>query len=114
MEDVTSQPTPDMETAAIPQPMLPQQGSLPYNQPSMSVPQMGPSPSDIENHAAAVHHSRLASALNAVGDILGGNQTLRMIKNADGSVDLQQVDSTPGEKWGRIAKAALSGAATGF
>jgi hypothetical protein len=64
--------------------------------------------------AAAVHHSRLADALNAVGNILGGNKTLRLMKNPDGSVDVKQVDSTPGEKWGRVAQAALSGAAKGF
>lgn len=80
-----------------------------------SAGQGGPSlASQIENHAAAVHHSRLAGLLDAVGGILGGNQTLRMVKNPDGSVDLQQVDSTRGEKWGRVAQAALRGAATGF
>jgi hypothetical protein len=70
--------------------------------------------SDPELHAAAVHHSRLANALNAVADILGGNKTLNLVRNPDGSVDVTQKDATTGEKWGRIAQAALSGAAKGF
>lgn len=70
--------------------------------------------SDHELNAAAVHHSRLANALNSVADILGGNKTLKLMKNPDGSVSLTQEDATPGEKWGRIAQAALSGAAKGF
>jgi hypothetical protein len=64
--------------------------------------------------AAAVHHSRIANAINAVGDILGGNKTLHLQQNPDGSVSVTQVDATPGQKWGRVAQAALAGAAKGF
>lgn len=64
--------------------------------------------------AAAVHHGRLADALNSVSKILGGGQNLRINRNADGSVDVQPVDTTPGQRWGRIAATALSGAAKGF
>ena len=69
---------------------------------------------DAANHALAVHHGRLASMLDAVGGILGGNKSLRMTRNADGSVDVKQVDASPGEKWGRVAQAALTGLANGF
>jgi hypothetical protein len=69
---------------------------------------------DAANHAVAVHNSRMAGLLNAVGGILGGNKSLRLVKNPDGSVDVQQVDATPGDRWGRVAEAALSGLANGF
>jgi hypothetical protein len=64
--------------------------------------------------ASAVHHGRIARALNAVGSILGGDTTYHITTNADGSVDAVPQQSTPGEKWGRVAKAALMGAAKGF
>jgi hypothetical protein len=79
--------------------------------PPQAPPPAGPDP---ELYAAAVHHSRLADSINSVADILGGSKTLRLTKNADGSVDAQQVDATPAQKWGRVAQAALSGAARGF
>jgi hypothetical protein len=98
-----------------PQYVSPQmQPGQPPQAPPQGPPPQGPSPSDIENYAAAVHHSRLANAINAATDFLGGSKSLRLVKNADGSVDVQEGPSTPGEKWGRIAKAALQGAATGF
>src|SRR5947209_5670274 len=120
--EVIAPPPAAAETIPIPQPMIPQQqmpsspvrAFTPPDTMNGGMQGFVPSPSDIENHAAAVHHSRLAGALNAVGDILGGNKTLRMVQNPDGSVDVKQVDSTSGEKWGRVAQAALSGAATGF
>ena len=89
---------------------IPQQQPPTYQPPT---PPISPA-SHIENYAAAVHHSRLSHALNTVADILGGPKTLRLQKNADGTVDMTQVDATPGEKWGRVAAAALQGAATGF
>jgi hypothetical protein len=64
--------------------------------------------------AAAVHHSRMADALNAVANHLGGSKTMHIVPNSDGSYDVHQMDATPGEKWGRIAAAALQGAAKGF
>lgn len=69
---------------------------------------------DAANHALAVHHGRLATMLDHVGGILGGNKSLRMTRNADGSVDVQQVDASPADKWGRVAQAALAGLANGF
>jgi hypothetical protein len=64
--------------------------------------------------ASAVHHGRLAQAMNAVGTLLGGDSSYHIVTNPDGSVDATPVPSTPGEKWGRVAKAALMGAAKGF
>jgi hypothetical protein len=72
-------------------------------------------PNMIEGQAASVHHGRLSGILNNVANILGGgSQTLRLRQNKDGSVDVEQVEGSPKEKWGRIAAAALSGAAAGF
>jgi hypothetical protein len=115
-------PGPNMTPPPDPNAMPP--GAMPGGPPQMypsapqqvqpQQPQQGPSPSDIENYAAAVHHSRLANALNAATDLLGGSKSLRLVRNPDGSVDVQEGQATPGEKWGRIAKAALQGAATGF
>ncbi len=73
-----------------------------------------PSPSDLMLQATAVHHSRLADALNAVGRFLGGGTTMHLVPHSDGSFTAEPVESTPGERWGRIAQAALQGAAKGF
>lgn len=72
------------------------------------------SPSQMMNEAAAVHHSRIADSLNTVGKFLGGDTSYHIVPNSDGSVSATPVESTPGERWGRIAKAALMGAAKGF
>jgi hypothetical protein len=102
-----------------PQPNPQMQGGAPQMPPDQQ-PQVTQAPGtngsgvDPELAAAAVHHSRLADILNHVGSILGGNTTLRMTKNADGSVSVAPDASTAGEKWGRVAAAALSGAAKGF
>jgi hypothetical protein len=115
---MASTPFSDPSTAAYMQ--QPQQPAMdPSQQPPVQQPQppqqqpLDPN-TDPVLQAAAVHHSRLASALSAVGDILGGNKSLKLMKNPDGSVSIQQTDATPGEKWGRVAQAALSGAAKGF
>jgi hypothetical protein len=84
-----------------------------YAQPGMSYAPQG-AHMDPELQAASVHHGRLATALNAVGNILGGARNYNLQTNPDGTVDIQPVESTPGQKWGRIAAAALQGAATGF
>ena len=71
-------------------------------------------PNTIEAAAAAVHHGRLARTLDAVGSLLGGDQTIHITKKPDGSVEVVHDPSTSGEKWGRIAQAALGGLAQGF
>jgi hypothetical protein len=98
--------TPDTMTAGVPQTGQP---TAPTVMPAGNVPL-----STLLNQAAAVHHGRTARALNAVGSILGGDTTYHIVTNPDGSVDATPQPSTPGEKWGRVAKAALMGAAKGF
>lgn len=82
-----------------------------------TVTQPGAMPTDpntIEATAAAVHHGRMAEALNAIGNLLGGDTTVHVTKHPDGSVDVTHDPSTGGEKWGRVAQAAVTGAAKGF
>ncbi len=69
---------------------------------------------DPELQAAAVHHSRMATALDAIGNLLGGDKTVHLTKHPDGSLEVTHDPSTGSEKWGRVAAAALSGAAKGF
>ena len=71
-------------------------------------------PSTMLNQAAAVHHGRIADTLNAVGKFLGGDTSYHITTNPDGSVSAVPMESTPGQRWGRIAQAALMGAAKGF
>lgn len=127
MPDLMTDPN---TTAGVPDdsPVIPSQPAPPDNitAPDMGqggVPQTGqPTSPDVSQmdpkmlalHAAAVHHGRVARAINAVGSILGGDTTYHITTNPDGSVDATPQASTPGEKWGRIAKAALMGAAKGF
>lgn len=85
--------------------------------PSQPVPQPGQppaTPAQQELQAAAVHHSRLASILSRVGSILGGDTTLTLTRDPDGNVSVTHNPSTGGEKWGRVAQAALGGLAAGF
>jgi hypothetical protein len=99
----------------MPPPMQPDDASTdPSQQPQAPQP-TGPDPSqDPELQAAAVHHVRIADALNKVADILGPRTAMRLVKNADGSVDATPMALSHGEKWGQIAAAALSGASKGF
>jgi hypothetical protein len=120
-------PPPDQMPYAMPPDQngaIPQQPVPAYNPPPQQ--QQPPDDQPIINmqpgahidpvlQAAAVHHARLASIASKLGDIMGGGSTtLRMIKNQDGSVSVAPEPATAGEKWGRVAAAALSGAAQGF
>lgn len=64
--------------------------------------------------AAATHQNWLSHIIDTVGTILGGDQTLTITKSPDGSIKVDHNPSTSGEKWGRIAAAALGGAAKGL
>ena len=103
--------TPDMGGGGVPQTPAP---TSPQVTPTAAATVLGGDPGAMMNRAAAVHHGRIAQALNAVGTLLGGDTTYHIVTNPDGSVDATPQPSTPGEKWGRIAKAALTGAAKGF
>ena len=71
-------------------------------------------PPDPEVAAGAAHQNWLAHILDTVGTILGGDKTIVATKHPDGSVSVEHNPSTTGEKWGRIAQAALGGAARGM
>jgi hypothetical protein len=76
--------------------------------------QTTPAYQDPEMVAGAHHQSWLAHVMDKVGSILGGDTTLHVTKKADGSVEVTHDPSTEGEKWGRVAAAALGGAAKGL
>jgi hypothetical protein len=69
---------------------------------------------DPEVAAGAVHQNWLSKILDTVGTILGGDKTIVATKHPDGTVTVEHNPSTTGEKWGRIAQAALGGAARGM
>jgi hypothetical protein len=98
-----------------PQPQPPQaaaNATLSGQQPQQAPQGAGTDP---ELQAAAVHHDRVAGALqDALKAFSGGGQALRLKKNDDGTVDVTPVDKTPGQMWGDVAKAALSGATKGW
>ena len=85
--------------------------SLPQQSADVQQAVPGNAASDPEMVAAAHHHQRIGNALLSA---LGGAQTMHVVEQPDGSFIAKQVDATPGEKWARIAKAALQGAAAGF
>jgi hypothetical protein len=59
------------------------------------------------------HESRWRNILDKVGAALGGGETVHLTKDADGNISEVHMPSTTSEKWGRVAKAALGGAALG-
>jgi hypothetical protein len=95
----------------------PQPPQMPPPQVSQAPPTPSGMPTDpntIEAVAAGVHHDRMAGALKAVTDLMGGSTTVHLTKHPDGSLDITHDPSTSGEKWQRIAAAALAGATKGF
>jgi hypothetical protein len=56
----------------------------------------------------------LGSVLDKVGNILGGDKTYSVKKDTDGNISVSEDPSTRGEKWGRVAAAALTGAGVGL
>jgi hypothetical protein len=80
----------------------------------MIQPQTTPAYQDPEMVMGAHHQSWLAHVMDTVGNILGGDTTLHVTKHPDGTVDVTHDPSTSGEKWGRVAAAALGGAARGL
>lgn len=81
------------------------------SQPGTEVPT---STGDPEIDAGSVHQNWLSRILDTVGTILGGDKTIVATKHPDGTVSVEHNPSTTGEKWGRIAQAALGGAARGM
>lgn len=60
------------------------------------------------------HMSWIGRTLDKVATALGGGETLKVTKLPDGTTTMEKVPSTEGEKWGRIAAAALVGAGAGL
>ncbi len=77
-------------------------------------PPTTPAHQDPEMVAGAHHQNFLARVMDKVGSILGGDTTLHVTKHPDGTVTVDHDPSTEGEKWGRVAAAALGGAAHGI
>ena len=77
-------------------------------------PTAAPTYQDPEISTASVHHNWLSRIIDTVGSILGGDQTIAITKSPDGTVRVDHNPSTSGEKWSRIASAALGGAARGM
>jgi len=93
------------------------QDQPPQQQPQQQPPQQyqtTPASQDPEVVAGAAHQSWLAHIMDTVSNILGGDTTLHVTKHPDGTVEVTHDPSTTGEKWGRIAQAALGGAAKGM
>ena len=104
-------PSGDQPTALPPTIAAPAAGSdMPTPMGSSPGTEVPPDP-DAERQ---VHEAWWRRALDKVGSILGGDQTVHITKDADGNVTMTHDPSTTGEKWGRIAQAALVGAASGI
>ena len=93
---------------------MPQQPPQDTTQPQQPQYQTTPASQDPEVVAGAAHQSWLARIMDSVSNILGGDTTLHVTKHPDGTVEVTHDPSTTGEKWGRIAQAALGGAAKGM
>lgn len=81
---------------------------------AMIAGQPNPAYQDPEIAMASVHHNWLGKILDSVGTILGGDKTIVATKHPDGSISVEHNPSTSSEKWGRVAQAALGGAARGM
>ena len=68
-----------------------------------------PKPPDVQEHEGWMHR-----VLDKVGGILGGDTTVHVTKDKDGNVTVTHDPSTTGEKWARVAAAAIGGAAKGI
>jgi hypothetical protein len=90
-QPIATQPGPDL-TATIPS-------------------ETAPNNPDIERQ---FHEAWWRKTLDKVGTILGGDTTIHITKDKDGNVTMSHDPSTTGEKWGRVAAAALSGAGAGL
>jgi hypothetical protein len=91
---------------AAAEPMATIDPSYPTSIPS----ETAPNNPDIER---SYHESTWRNILDKVGGILGGDTTIHVTKDKDGNVTMTHDPSTTGEKWSRIAAAALGGAAQG-
>lgn len=71
-------------------------------------------PQPVYNRVDDQHLHGLRGILDKVATIMGGGETYHVTKDDQGNVSIDKSPATTGEKWGRIAAAALSGAAAGM
>ena len=88
-----------------------QNAPIPSQLTSLIPSETAPNNPDIERH---FHEAKWRDILRTVGTIMGGDKTLHVKKDTDGNITVTHDPSTEGEKWGRIAAAALGGAAQGL
>jgi hypothetical protein len=70
---------------------------------------------DPEIRMAAAHHNWLANIMDKATDILAGDTSVHVTRDAQtGNVTVTHDPATSGEKWGRIASAVLGGALKGY
>lgn len=104
-----AQVTPAQAAAQFP---YPQETPTPVpapQQPPQQAPTQAPAAAAVEQHMGW-----LGRALDAVATALAGPTSYQVTRNTDGTVSAQPMPSTEGDKWGKIAAAALGGAATGI
>lgn len=68
----------------------------------------------VEHNLDDQHMSGLRGVLHKVASIMAPSDTYHVSKDADGMVNITRTPATTGEMWGRIAAAALGGAAAGM
>ena len=95
---VTAPDPTQVATVPAPQPMLQPDAAPDYTQPTVTPDR----------------ESWWRRALDTVGSIMGGDQTIHITKTPDGTMTVTHDPSTTGEKWGRVAAAMLGGAAKGL
>lgn len=123
-DDMQPDPAPASSNAPIPftDTAAAIMGGLQPPGPPMDVAQSGPGTTTIPDVGDTAlperqyqqHMGALHQILDRVGSILGGDETLHVTKDQQGNVSVTKDPSTSGEKWGRVAAAALGGAATGL
>lgn len=107
---IPMQGTPESVDVNTPNPQSPELQQTPDL--TATIPsETAPNNPDIERQ---YHEAWWRHALDKVGTILGGDTTIHVTKDKDGNVTMTHDPSTTGEKWGRVAAAALSGAAAGL
>jgi hypothetical protein len=107
----TPQQTPQQTAAQFPYP-TPIPPSISPNDvipPADYVPPEQPPQPGAEDHLAWLHHK-----LKQVSSIMGGDETWKVTKAADGTTTAEPMPSTEKEKWGRIAAAVIGGALKGM